>query len=116
LLFQSFAFKRRSRLLPKEPFIFVSSFVSMAEKITVLPPRDPWPVSSVTNGDLEVLVEASLLRPRTTIAQPEWIAPHDEQVPDPPAGYIVSFTSFHERGFGVPASHFMRALPHYYGV
>ena len=30
---------------------------------------------------------------------------------DPPAGYIVSFTSFHERGFGVPAS-----LPHYYGV
>jgi hypothetical protein len=31
-------------------------------------------------------------------------------------GYIVSFTSFHERGFGVPASRFMRALPHYYGV
>jgi hypothetical protein len=28
----------------------------------------------------------------------------------------VSFTLFHERGFGVPASHFMRALPHYYGV
>jgi hypothetical protein len=31
-------------------------------------------------------------------------------------GYMVSFTSFHERGFGVPASRFMRALPHYYGV
>jgi hypothetical protein len=29
---------------------------------------------------------------------------------------VVSFTSFHERGFGVPASCFMQALPHYYGV
>jgi hypothetical protein len=31
-------------------------------------------------------------------------------------GYVVSFTPFHERGFGMPASHFMRALPHYYRV
>jgi hypothetical protein len=31
-------------------------------------------------------------------------------------GYIVSFVSFHERGFGVPVSSFMRALPQYYGV
>jgi hypothetical protein len=37
-------------------------------------------------------------------------------MPDPPAGYIVSFTSFHERGFGIVASRFMRALLHYYGV
>jgi hypothetical protein len=29
---------------------------------------------------------------------------------------VVSFTPFHERGFGMPASRFMRALPHYYGV
>jgi hypothetical protein len=32
------------------------------------------------------------------------------------AGYVVSFIPFHERGFGVPASRFMRALLHYYGV
>jgi hypothetical protein len=31
-------------------------------------------------------------------------------------GYVVSFVAFHERGFGVPASHFMRALLHYYKV
>ena len=37
-------------------------------------------------------------------------------MPDPLAGYIVSFTSFHERGFGVPASRFMWAVPQYYGV
>jgi hypothetical protein len=88
----------------------------MVEKITVLPPRDLWPMSSATDADLEALVDACLLRPRTTSPQPEWIAPHDEQVPNPLAGYIVSFTSFHERGFGVPASRFMRALPYYYGV
>jgi hypothetical protein len=29
---------------------------------------------------------------------------------------LVSFTSLHERGFGVSASRFMRALLHYYGV
>jgi hypothetical protein len=28
----------------------------------------------------------------------------------------VSFVSFHERGFGVPASRFMRAILHNYGV
>jgi hypothetical protein len=29
---------------------------------------------------------------------------------------VVSFFSFHERGFGVPASRFMRAILHVYGV
>jgi hypothetical protein len=88
----------------------------MAGKITVLPTRDLWHVSSVTDVDLEALVDAGLFRNRTTGPQPEWIAPHDEQVLNLPAGYIFSFTSFHEWGFGVPVSHFMRALPHYYGV
>jgi hypothetical protein len=88
----------------------------MAEKIAVLPPRDPWLVSSITNVDLEALVDAGLLRPRTTSPQPEWIAPHDEPVLNPPTGHIFSFTSFHEWGFGVPASRFMRALPHCYRV
>jgi hypothetical protein len=117
-LFQSFAFERHFFLLPKEPFVFLSplSFILMAEKITVLPPWDPWPVSSVTYEDLEARVEAGLLRPRSTGSHPEWTTSHDEQVPDLLAGYIVSFTSFHERGFRVPTSCFMWALPHYYGV
>jgi hypothetical protein len=34
----------------------------------------------------------------------------------PPPGYVVSFVSFHERGFGVPVSRFMRAILHNYGV
>jgi hypothetical protein len=39
-----------------------------------------------------------------------------EADPTPLLGYVVSFIPFHERGFGVPASRFMRALLHYYGV
>jgi hypothetical protein len=42
--------------------------------------------------------------------------PGSEADPTPPLGYVVSFIPFHERGFGVPASRFMRALLHYYGV
>jgi hypothetical protein len=33
-----------------------------------------------------------------------------------PDGYVVSFIRFHERGFAAPASRFMRALCHRYGV
>jgi hypothetical protein len=44
------------------------------------------------------------------------LAPRSEADPTPPPGYVVSFTPFHERGFGMPANRFMRALPHYYRV
>jgi hypothetical protein len=44
------------------------------------------------------------------------MAPGSEVDPTPPPGYVVSFIPFHERGFGVPASCFMRALLHYYGM
>jgi hypothetical protein len=37
-------------------------------------------------------------------------------VPNPPFGYVVSFVRFHERGFAVPASRFIRALCYHYGV
>jgi hypothetical protein len=36
--------------------------------------------------------------------------------PVPAAGYVMSFVSFHERGFGVPASRFMRAILYNYEV
>jgi hypothetical protein len=88
----------------------------MADKVTVVPPRDPWPFSTVTVDDLEALVADGLLRPLFGDPQLEWMAPASEADPTPPPGYVVSFVSFHERGFGVPASRFMRALLHYYGV
>jgi hypothetical protein len=47
----------------------------------------------------------------------EWIVPSErERAPNPLSGYVVSFVRFHERGFMAPASRFMRALCHHYGV
>jgi hypothetical protein len=88
----------------------------MADRVIVVPPRDPWPFSTVTTDDLEALVADGLLRPLSGDPQPEWIAPPSGAAPSPPSGYVLSFVSFHERGFGVPASHFMRAILHFYGV
>jgi hypothetical protein len=88
----------------------------MADRVIVVPPRDPWPFSTVTVDDLEALVADGLLRPLSGDPQLEWMVPPSGAGPTPPPGYVLSFVSFHERGFGVPASHFMRALLHYYGV
>jgi hypothetical protein len=88
----------------------------MADQVTVVPPRDPWPFSIVTVDDLEALVADGLLRPLSGDPQPEWMVPPSGAAPTPPSRYVLSFVSFHERGFGVPASRFMRALLHYYGV
>jgi hypothetical protein len=88
----------------------------MADRVTVVPPRDPWPFSTITVDDLEALVADGLLRPLSGDPQPEWMAPPSEAAPSPPSGYVLSFVSFHERGFGVPTSRFMRVILHFYGV
>ena len=82
----------------------------------VILPADPWVRSDVTEEKLQSLVEAGLLRPITDPDEPEWIAPGNESEPRPRDGYVVSFVVFHERGLGLPADQFMRALPHYYGA
>jgi hypothetical protein len=87
----------------------------MADRVTIVSPRDPWPFSTVTVDDLEALVAEGLLRPLSGGSQPEWMAPPSGAAPSPPPGYVVSFVSFHERGFGVPPSRFMRAILHVYG-
>jgi hypothetical protein len=88
----------------------------MADRVTIVPPRDPWPFSTVTTDDLEALVADGLLRSFSGDPQPEWMVPPSGAAPSPPSGYVLSFVSFHERGFGVPTSRFMRAILHFYGV
>ena len=73
-----------------------------------------WRRSSVTEHELEALVSRGEL-PALTAAE-EWRVPGDEAEPNPLAGYIVSFISFHERGFGVPADDFIRGLLHFWGL
>jgi hypothetical protein len=88
----------------------------MAGESRILP-TDAWACSSVTERKLEDLVRDGLLRPRASRTQPEWrVPPFDHREPAPPEGYVVSFMTFHERGFGVLASPFMRVLLNYYKV
>jgi hypothetical protein len=78
--------------------------IAMAKKLNVLAPCDPWPFSSLIDEDLQGLVDGGLLCPRTFEVQPKWLVPRDEEEPTPPVGYVVSFVSFHERGFEVSAN------------
>jgi hypothetical protein len=70
----------------------------MADRVIVVPPRDPWPFSIVTVDDLEALVADGLLRPLSGDPQREWMVPPSGADPTPPPGYVLSFVSFHERG------------------
>jgi hypothetical protein len=47
----------------------------MADRVTIVSPRDPWPFSNVTADDLEVLVAEGLLCPLSGDPQPEWMPP-----------------------------------------
>jgi hypothetical protein len=78
---------------------------------------EPWSRSSLTQERLEELVEEGLLRPVTDVVAPKWITPEEGvDVPNPPAGHVLSFMAFHERGLGIPTSRFLWALPSWYEV
>jgi hypothetical protein len=73
--------------------------------------------STVTRLALNRLVTGGQLVANEDGRPAEWIVPSErERAPNPPSGYAVSFVRFHERGFMAPASRFMRALCHHYGV
>jgi hypothetical protein len=76
-----------------------------------------WERSSVTRLALGELVSAGQLAANEEGRSTEWIVPPEgDHAPNPPEGYVVSFIRFHECGFVAPASRFMRALCHRYGV
>lgn len=76
----------------------------------------PWKPSTADAHYLEGLVNNGLLPANTDPNNPMWMAPGSEAEPRPPPGYIVSMARLHERGFGVPAGRFIRALCHHYKV
>jgi hypothetical protein len=86
------------------------------QPLTILDPY-AWERSSVTQLALGELVTTGQLTTNEDGHPAEWIVPPaGDRAPNPPEGYVVSFVRFHERGFNAPASRFMRALCHYYGV
>ena len=62
----------------------------------------------MSRKDLDDLVDDGLLR--ECGAERWWLLPGNEPSPAPPAGYVVSFVHFHERGVGAPASDFFRGV------
>jgi hypothetical protein len=84
--------------------------------LTILDPY-AWERSMVNRLALGELVSAGQLAANEEGWPAEWIVPPaGDHAPNPPEGYVVSFIRFHERGFAAPASRFMRALCHRYGV
>jgi hypothetical protein len=84
--------------------------------LTIVDPY-AWERSSVTRLALGDLVSAGQLAGNEDGRPAKWIVPPaGDRTPNPSDGYVVSFIRFHKRGFAVPASCFMRALCHRYGV
>jgi hypothetical protein len=78
------------------------------QPITVIDPL-PWPRSTATRLALSELVTAGQLAVNEDGWPPVWIdPPARDREPNPPFEYVVSFVRFHERGFAVPASRFLR--------
>ena len=95
-----------------------SGFTALPAEMPVrLVTADDWRPSSMTERRLLELEREGLLRRRTLLSSPEWIAPPaNHREPQPPEGYVVSFAKFHCHGLGAPPSRFMQALCLHYGV
>jgi hypothetical protein len=77
----------------------------------------PWPRSTMMAFALHKLENGGQLASNVDEQPAAWIVqPVADREPNLPHGYVVSFIRFHERGFAVPASHFMRGLCYHYGV
>jgi hypothetical protein len=99
-----------------------SSFAPSTACMAPQPPLviiDPlaWERSTMTRLALNQLVTGSQLAANEDGRPAAWLVPSErDRAPNPPSSYVVSFVHFHERGFMAPASRFMRALCHHYGV
>jgi hypothetical protein len=86
------------------------------QPLTIIDPPS-WERSTATTLASSQLVAGGQLAANVDGQPPEWIVPSEkDRVPNPPYGYIVSFTRFHECDFTAPASRFLRGLWYHYGV
>jgi hypothetical protein len=84
--------------------------------ITIIDPP-AWQRSTATTLSLNLLVAGGQLAANVDGQPAKWIEPPArDRVPNPPFDYVVSFVCFHEGGFAVPVSRFMRVLCYHYGM
>jgi hypothetical protein len=86
------------------------------QPIVVIDPL-PWPRSTAMRLALSELVNVGQLAENEDGQPSAWIDPPvADREPNPSFGYVVSFIRFHEHGFAVPASRFLRRMCYHYGV
>src|SRR6266540_4023591 len=77
-------------------------------------PEEVWMKSTVTEGELEKMVEDQVQPAKELIG---WRAANGELFfPTADTEKIVAFTSFFYQGFSLPSSYFFRGLLHFYGI
>jgi hypothetical protein len=82
-----------------------------AETACIPDPRAAWVRSTMTEANIQALVDRGLLRPK---AEVQWRATAEEEFPSEDVKEQVVFASFFERDFNLPAGDFFRGLLYYY--
>ena len=72
-----------------------------------------WTPSKCSNSDLESLVTAGFLPPKSVI---QWCSAFGQDRPYEYTGEIVAFAPYFERGLGLSCSSFFSGLLYYYGI
>jgi hypothetical protein len=83
------------------------------EKVAIPDPRTVWEASTVTEEQIQSLVDRGLLRPKEQVG---WRPAAGEELPAEGTGETVIFFAHIERGFGVPVGNFLRGLLHFYHI
>jgi hypothetical protein len=76
-------------------------------------PSTIWDTSTVTEEQIQSLVDRGLLRPKSQV---KWRPAAGEAFPIEGTGKIVVFITHIERGFGVPAGDFIRGLLQFHWI
>jgi hypothetical protein len=83
------------------------------EKPAILDPSTVWETSSVTEEQIQSLVDRGLLRPKLQVG---WRPVAGEAFPTEGTGETVVFIAHIKCGFGVPAGDFLRGLLQFYRI
>jgi hypothetical protein len=83
------------------------------EKAAIPDPRTVWETSTVTEEQIQSLLDRGLLRPK---AQVSWRLAAGEEFPTEGTSETVIIFTHIERGFGVLAGDFLRGLLHFYHI
>jgi hypothetical protein len=83
------------------------------EKPAISDPSTVWKTSTVTEEQIQSLVDRGLMRPKTQV---RWRPVAGEAFPTEGTGEMVVFIAHIERGFSVPAGDFLRGLLQFYRI